>query len=66
MAYTQADLDKLKAIRLTGAKRIRYADGVEVEYVPGPELDKVIDQVAESLQATASPRVIRTLGGKGV
>lgn len=32
MAYTQDDLDAIKAAIASGAKRVRYSDGSEIEY----------------------------------
>lgn len=32
MAYTQTDIDDLKAAIASGALRVRYADGREIQY----------------------------------
>lgn len=32
MAFTQSDIDELKKAMATGALRVRYADGREVQY----------------------------------
>lgn len=53
MAYTQADADALKAAMASGAQRVRYSDGSEVEYRSLAEMKEALSMI----QAEASPPV---------
>lgn len=53
MPYTQADIDALKAAMASGAKRVRYSDGSEVEYRDMAEMKDILGQ----MQAEVSPPV---------
>lgn len=39
MAYTQADLDAIKKAIGSGARRVRYADGSEIEFRTMAEME---------------------------
>ena len=56
MAYTQADVDRLKSIRAQGAKSVTFSDGRRVEYNSPEELDLVIAQAEASLSSSTSGR----------
>ena len=56
MAYTQADVDALKAAIATGARRVRYADK-DVEYRSLEEMKETLrDMQTEVAPATAPAR----------
>lgn len=57
MAWTQADLDALDASIALGAKKVRYADGREVEYRSLREMKGLREDIKASLTGTG----VRTL-----
>jgi len=60
MAFTQADLDALKAIAKTGTRHVRFSDGREVTYRSMAELQAAIAMVAAEVGAAqGTPRVRR-------
>lgn len=58
MAWSQADLDALDAALALGARKVRYADGREVEYRSVREMKGIRDDIAQSL-AGSSARTLR-------
>lgn len=42
MAFSQSDVDTLKAAIATGAMRVRYADGREIQYRSQAELERAL------------------------
>jgi len=56
MPYTQADIDKLKAIRASGAKSITFSDGRRVEYHSPAELDGAIAAAEAELSGSTAGR----------
>lgn len=66
MAYTQADIDTLKAAIAalasgTATRRVRYSDGSEAEYVPAslPMMKDVLAMMQNDVNATAGTKPIR-------
>ncbi len=61
MAWTQTDIDTLKAAIATGARKVRYGSGPdahEVEYQSTNQMLAVLDRmVGEVTPAAAPPRV---------
>lgn len=61
MAYTQADIDALKAAIATGAKRVKFGagpDARETEFRSLEEMRSTLaDMIAEVSPASVSPRV---------
>lgn len=58
MAWTQTDVDALKAAIATGALKVRYADGREVTYRSLAEMERVLAAlVAEATGTPPPPRV---------
>jgi roadblock/LC7 domain-containing protein len=56
MAWTQSDVDTLKQAIATGAKRVRYADGREVEYRTLNEMERTLaTMLAEVAPANVPP-----------
>jgi hypothetical protein len=56
MAFTQSDVDTLKEAIATGAKRVRYADGREVEYRTLNEMERALALIsAEVAPANVAP-----------
>lgn len=55
MAYTQADIDALKAAMASGAKRVRYSDGSEVEYRDMAEMKDILGQMRHEVSPPAKP-----------
>lgn len=53
MAFTQTDIDALKAAIATGAMRVRYADGREVEYRTLAEMREVLRMMTDEVSASA-------------
>ena len=45
MAFTQADVDALKKAIASGARRVRYADGSEIEYRDQAGLEAALARV---------------------
>lgn len=56
MAYTQADLDALRAAYSSGTLKVRFADGREVTYPSGADLLARIRTVESEIAAAASGR----------
>lgn len=59
MAFTQADVDALKKAIASGARRVRYADGSEIEYRDQPALEAALARVQAEVNpkpAGSSPR----------
>jgi hypothetical protein len=54
MAWTQADLDALKAAYASGTLRVRFSDGKEVTYPTGDDLLRRIRIVAAELAASGT------------
>lgn len=61
MAWTQSDLDTLKAAYALGARKVRYADGREVEYRSLADMKAIMDDIAAELGAPKGPN--RVVGG---
>lgn len=61
MAYTQADIDALKAALASGAKRVKFGSGPdsrEVEYFTRAEMLAQLDDMTKEVTPTAvAPRV---------
>lgn len=58
MAWTQTDIDALKAAIATGALKVRYADGREVVYRSLEDMRAILnDMEAEVSPASVRPRV---------
>lgn len=58
MPWTQADLDALDAVIISGARRVRFADGREAYYHSLAELRSIRDEVAAAVDPLAGrPRV---------
>lgn len=55
MAYTQADIDALKAAMASGAKRVRYSDGSEVEYRDMAEVQDILGQMEREVSPPTKP-----------
>jgi len=55
MAYTQADIDALKAAMASGAKRVRYSDGSEVEYREMDEMKDILRQMRHEVSPPTKP-----------
>ncbi|HRF08501.1 MAG TPA: hypothetical protein PL193_07645 [Xanthobacteraceae bacterium] len=45
MAWTQADIDTLKAAIATGARRVKYADGRETEFRSLDEMERALSKI---------------------
>jgi len=62
MAFTQSDIDTLRQAIATGARRVRYADGRDVEYRTYAEMRLVLTdmeaEVAGSAQSLGGNRVV--------
>jgi hypothetical protein len=56
VAYTQADLDRLRAIRASGAKSVTFSDGRAVVYNTPAELDAAISLIEADLTQSESGR----------
>jgi hypothetical protein len=54
MAWTQVDLDALKAAYASGTLRVRFSDGKEVTYPTGDDLLRRIRIVAAELAASGA------------
>lgn len=53
MAFTQSDVDTLKAAIATGAMRVRYADGREITYRSQAELERALGMAQNEAGAAA-------------
>lgn len=58
MAWTQSDLDTLKAAIATGALSVRYADGRQVTYRTLAEMRSIYTEMADQVVGR-SPRISR-------
>lgn len=59
MAYTQKDIDALKAAIATGATKVRFADNREVTYRTLAEMRSVLAELAaEALGSTRPARFV--------
>jgi hypothetical protein len=69
MAWTQTDLDAVKAAIASGERRVRFADGRETEYRSVDELKKAKAAIEAELGidsgATPRTRQIRLYSTKG-
>jgi hypothetical protein len=54
MALSQTDVDTLKAAIATGAMRVRYADGREIQYRTQSELERALAMVEAEVAAPAT------------
>lgn len=61
MAFTLADADALKAAIASGALRVRYSDGSEVEYRSLVEMREALSMILA--EASPSPNPIRAFRG---
>lgn len=60
MAYTQADLDALKALKARGTRSVTFSDGRSVVYRELDEINQAIADVqAELGAASGAPRIRR-------
>ncbi|WP_316216619.1 phage head-tail joining protein [Bradyrhizobium sp. SZCCHNR3003] len=58
MAWTQTDIDTLKAAIATGARKVRYGSGPdshEVEYQSTNQMLAVLDRMISEVSPAASP-----------
>jgi hypothetical protein len=65
MAFTQTDVDALKAALATGALKVRYADGREVTYRSLSDLQRAIAIAAAEVSGTGAETFSsnRSVGG---
>lgn len=56
MAFTQADIDRLKEAIATGARKVRYADGRETEFRSLQEMKDTLAMMESD--TSSSPRVL--------
>jgi len=66
MAYTQADLDRLKEAYIQEARSVTFADGREVKFESKEALLSVINYVKADLGLDAGRQRIRMKMEKGV
>lgn len=52
MAFTQTDVDTLKAAIGSGAMKVRYADGREITYRSQAELERALKMARDEVAAT--------------
>lgn len=55
MAFTQAHINALKAAIATGARRVRYPDGKEVEYRTLDEMQKTLLLMTNEVSPSTAP-----------
>lgn len=55
MSYTQADIDALKVAMASGARRVRYSDGSEVEYRDMAEMKDILGQMRGEVSPPTKP-----------
>lgn len=60
MAFQQTDIDTLKASIATGATRVRYPDGREIQYRSLDEMQRILRMAEAEVAATSG----RTLSGR--
>ena len=64
MAFTQTDLDAIRAAKATGALEVRYSDGRQVRYRSLTEMDRIIQDIERSLaQASTTLASRRAVAG---
>lgn len=56
MAFSQSDVDALKAALSTGALAVEYADGRKVTYRSLNEIERIIARAQDEVAASGSPR----------
>lgn len=56
MAYTSEDLAALQAAVATGAQRVRFEDGREVQYRSLAEMNQIIQSIQTAIGSTAAAR----------
>lgn len=59
MAFTQSDIDALEEAIGTGARRVRYSDGSEVEYRTLAEMRSILADMKASVSTTTPVRAFR-------
>lgn len=62
MAWTQSDIDALKAAMAQGIKRVRYVSG-EVEYQSVDDMRKVLADMQREVSPDSRRRVARVVNG---
>lgn len=60
MAFTQTDIDKLKAAIGTGARKVRYSDGREVEYRTLAEMREVLTMMQADVSSSSGSGAVRS------
>jgi hypothetical protein len=60
MAYTTDDLEQIRSAKLTGAKRVKFADGRETEFRSLDELDRIEREIVDALNPS-TPRSFSTV-----
>ena len=56
MAFQQTDIDALKAAIATGATRVRYPDGREIQYRSLDEMQRILRMAEADIAATSGAR----------
>lgn len=59
MAWTQDDADALRAAIASGARRVAYSDGSEIEYRTLAEMEAILSKMVASLSTTKTVRAFR-------
>ncbi|MCW2406173.1 hypothetical protein M2336_002802 [Sphingobium sp. B1D7B] len=54
MALQQSDIDALKSAIATGATRVRYPDGREIQYRTLDEMQRILRMAQEDIAASSS------------
>jgi hypothetical protein len=57
MAYTLADANTIKEAIASGAKRVKFSDGREVEYRTLEEMKKILEDILAEVAGKPRPRV---------
>jgi hypothetical protein len=57
MAWTQADIDALKAAIATGARSVQYSDGSRIDYRSLREMEAVRAKMESEVSAASTTRV---------
>lgn len=68
MAWTQSDIDALKAAMATGAAEVQYSDGSRIRYNSLKDMRMQLGLMQQEVNAAASvqtTRVVRIGAGKG-
>ena len=63
MAFTQDDIDRLKAAIGTGASRVRYADNREVQYRSLAEMLSTLSMMEKDVSPNSAPISRVTVAG---